>query len=181
MIICLLTLLPHLDPAAADPRETAPFPSDEDDIYKITGAVLDSYECENCYMHEDAKVDQARMEDFMGDHPILARNPPILLKATRDGVELADEDTRLLPERVYGFVLRSRTWAALSIRLVKDLPIKQDGFDDLMLPPGHRSLFRALVKTHSRGSRPASSPTGQKDHQVDLIKGKGKGLIIRIV
>lgn len=115
------------------------------------------------------------MKDFMEDHTIFRRDPPVLLRATQDGTELKDDDKRLLPARVFGFVLRLRTWAALSIRLVKDLPRKQDGFEQLVLPPGHRDLVRALVKTHSRGSRE------EKEHQVDLVKGKGKGLIIRMV
>ncbi|KAL8775550.1 MAG: hypothetical protein Q9209_000046 [Squamulea sp. 1 TL-2023] len=172
---------PNLDiqyPAAADPRETAPLPANYEDTYEAKGTVLDSYEHEYSYMHEDSSVDQIRMKDFMEDHPIFRRDPPVLLKATKHGVELNAEDKRLLPGRVFGFVLRSRTWAALSIRLVKDLPVKQDGFDQLVLPHGHKDLVRALVKTHSRGARPASGPVEEIDHQVDLVKGKGKGLII---
>ncbi|KAL8731684.1 MAG: hypothetical protein Q9166_003265 [cf. Caloplaca sp. 2 TL-2023] len=172
---------PYLDiqyPAGSDPRETAPLPVDHEDTYEPKGTVLDSYENEFSYMHEDASVDQIRMNDFMEDHPIFRRDPPVLLKASSNGVELSNDDKRLLPGRVFGFVLRSRTWAALSIHLVKDLPIKQDGFEQLVLPDGHKDLVRALVKTHSRAARPASGPVEEKDHQVDLVKGKGKGLII---
>ena len=117
------------------------------------------------------------MKDFVKENRIFRRDPPVLLKASQNGVELDNEEKRLLPGRVFGFVLRSRTWAELSISLVKDLPIKQDGFDLLVLPEGYKDLVRALIKTHSRGSRPASGPV-EKDHQVDLVKGKGKGLII---
>ena len=70
VIVCLLTLLPHLDTAAADPRETEPFLSEEDETYKTTGAAHDSYDCASCYIHEDITVDQAQMEELMGDHPI---------------------------------------------------------------------------------------------------------------
>ena len=59
--------------------------------------------------------------------------------------------------------------------------IKQDGFDELVFPPRHKSLVRALVKAHSRSSRPASGPTEKIDHQVDLIEGKGKGLVIHMI
>lgn len=171
---------PNLDiqyPAASDPRETAALLSDDNNVYEGKGIVLDSYENEYSYTHEDATVDQTRMKDYMEDHPIFRRDPPILLKTAQDGIELNDDDKRLLPGRVFGFVLRSRTWANLSIHLVRDLPIKQDGFDQLVLPEGHKDLVRALVKTHSRGSRPAYGPV-ERDHQVDLVKGKGKGLII---
>ncbi|KAL8841967.1 MAG: hypothetical protein Q9176_002904 [Flavoplaca citrina] len=171
---------PYFDiqyPPPADPRETAPFPSDND-YYYPKGTVLDSYENDNSYIHEDASIDQTRMKDFLDDHPIFRRDPPVLLRAIQRGTELNNDYKRLLPGRVFGFVLRSRTWAELSIRLVKDLPIKQDGFEQLVLPRGHKELVRALVKTHSRGSRPASGLAEEKEHQVDLVKGKGKGLII---
>ncbi|KAL8809082.1 MAG: hypothetical protein Q9200_003734 [Gallowayella weberi] len=172
---------PELDiqyPAAGDPRETAPLPASQREGLEPKGTVFDSFDNEYSWMFEDALIDQIRMKDFMDEHPIFSRDSPVLLKATQDGVELNNDDKRLLPGRVFGFVLRSRTWAALSIRLVKDLPMKQDGFDQLVLPDGHKDLVRALVKTHSRGARPASRPIEEKDHQVDLVKGKGKGLII---
>lgn len=171
---------PDLDikyPATSDPRETAALSADDNNVYEGKGIVLDSYENEYSYTHEDATIDQTRMEDYKEDHPIFRRDLPVLLKATQNGVELNDDDKRLLPRRVFGFVLRSRTWASISIHLVRDLPIKQDGFDQLVLPDGHRDLVRALVKTHSRGSRPAYGSV-ETDHQVDLVKGKGKGLII---
>ncbi|KAL8779557.1 MAG: hypothetical protein Q9213_006885 [Squamulea squamosa] len=161
------------DPAAADPRETAKLPDDQGVTYEATGTVADSYDNQFSYMHEDSSVDQIRMKDFMEEYPIFRRDPPVLLKATKDGVELNAADKRLLPGRVFGFVLRSQTWAALSIRLVKDLPVKQDGFDQLVLPDGHKDLVRALVKTHSRGARPASGPVEDRDHQVDLTTPRG--------
>lgn len=128
-------------------------------------------------MLNDASIDQTMMKDVMDENPIFRRDPPVLLKVS--GIELNNNDKQLLPGRVFGFILRSRTWAELSIGLVKDLPVKQDGFDQLVLPEGHKDLVLALVETHSRGSRPASGPAQEKDHQVDLVKGKGKGLIMR--
>lgn len=175
----VLTSSTRIDPAPSDPRETAPFPSADNDYDDTRGIVLDSYDNEHSYMHEDASIDQARMKDFIEDSPIFRRDPPVFLQASPEETKLNNDYKRLLPGRVFGFVLRSRTWAALSIRLVRDLPSKQDGFDQLVLPPGHKDLVRALVKTHSRGSQPASGPAKEKEHQVDLVKGKGKGLIIR--
>ncbi|KAL8745517.1 MAG: hypothetical protein Q9184_007861, partial [Pyrenodesmia sp. 2 TL-2023] len=130
------------------------------------------------YMHEDASIDQARMKDFMEDNPIFRRDPPVFLQATSEGIKLNNDYKRLLPGRALGFVLRSRTWAALSIRLLRDLPRKPDGFEQLVLPDGHKDLVRALVKTHLQRSRPASGQAEEKELQVDLMKGKGKGLII---
>jgi hypothetical protein len=55
-----------------------------------------------------------------------------------------------------------------------------DGFNDLILPQGHKDVVRALVKTHAR-VRATLSPGETSDslqREFDLVKGKGKGLII---
>ncbi len=52
----------------------------------------------------------------------------------------------------------------------------QDGYNDLVLPDGHKDIVRALVKTHSRVPRLLSQDNGAREF--DLVKGKGKGLII---
>lgn len=58
-------------------------------------------------------------------------------------------------------------------------PGKKDGFEKLVLPPGHREIVRALVKTHARkvgtDSKTKATPV---QREFDLVKGKGKGLII---
>ena len=46
------------------------------------------------------------------------------------------------------------------------------GFNDLVIPEEYKKAVKALVKNHALGSRNANS------HHVDLIRGKGKGLII---
>lgn len=58
-------------------------------------------------------------------------------------------------------------------------PGKKDGFEKLVLPPGHREIVRALVKTHARkvgtDSKTKATPV---QREFDLVKGKGKGLTI---
>lgn len=57
----------------------------------------------------------------------------------------------------------------------------KDGFNDLVLPDDHKQIVRALVKTHARGPRPTSSNKAESmlpSREIDLVKGKGKGLII---
>lgn len=51
---------------------------------------------------------------------------------------------------------------------------QKSGFDDLVIPPGYKKTVKALVKSHTLGSRPES----RGRQQIDLIRGKGKGLII---
>jgi hypothetical protein len=128
-------------------------------------------------MQEDASIDQTRMKDYMKDRPIFRKDQPVLLKANQDAAELDDDDRRLLPGRVFEFVLRSRTWAAFDIRHVKGREPKSEGFSQLVLPEGHKELVQALVETHSRGPRSKAEGT-DSGPKFDLVKGKGKGLII---
>ena len=51
---------------------------------------------------------------------------------------------------------------------------QNSGFEDLVIPDEYKKIVKALVKSHALGSRPES----RDRQQVDLIRGKGKGLII---
>ena len=172
--------MPTLDvhyPSSSDSRETAPH-NPNDTPHEVTkGEVLDCYSYLTYWMHEDASIDQTRMKEYIADRAIFRRDRPVVLKASEDSVELDVEDRILLPSRVFGFVLRSRTWAALSINLVKDRAVRPDGFNQLVLPRGHKELVQALVETHSRESRSNEQPA-ESGPKFDLVKGKGKGLII---
>jgi ATP-dependent 26S proteasome regulatory subunit len=55
-----------------------------------------------------------------------------------------------------------------------------DAFDDLVLPPRHRKIIRALVKTHARARSVLDSEPSKTSIQreFDIVRGKGKGLII---
>lgn len=66
------------------------------------------------------------------------------------------------------------------LELVQKLqPGPKDGFHKLVLPLGHRGIIRALVKTHSLKEGQENSSASKKTHHgFDIIKGKGKGLII---
>lgn len=51
---------------------------------------------------------------------------------------------------------------------------QDSGFEDLFIPPEYKKTVKALVKSHALGSRPES----RGRQQIDLIRGKGNGLII---
>ena len=54
---------------------------------------------------------------------------------------------------------------------------QNSGFDDLVIPNDYKTIVKALVQNHTLVSRPTGK--GSKDkQQIDLIRGKGKGLII---
>ncbi|KAH9226594.1 hypothetical protein K456DRAFT_1766278 [Colletotrichum gloeosporioides 23] len=96
--------------------------------------------------------------------------------------ELTETELLIMTYRVFGFVLRSRKWGKITFYhfdsthtrhpFERDLTI--DAFERLELPEGHRELVQSLVTQHFRNRQ--SSFT--RDEQTDLIKGKGKGLIM---
>jgi ATPase family associated with various cellular activities (AAA) len=90
--------------------------------------------------------------------------------------ELSDKQKLLLPCRVYGFALRTRKWATFDIDLVKDIEYA-DSWDNLVINKTVKETVLALVKNHSRNPEQIHSLEGALS-SVDLVRGKGKGLII---
>ncbi len=117
----------------------------------------------------DHRLDYQLSERFLADQkPHMA---PV-----EDPEELGEDERILLPCSVHGFVLRSRKWRTFNIDDVDDMKYSS-GFDDLVLPPGHKETVEALVKRHSRGTETSGTKTEVKS-SMDLVTGKGKGLII---
>ncbi|KAK9776800.1 putative AAA+ ATPase domain-containing protein [Seiridium cardinale] len=82
----------------------------------------------------------------------------------------------LLPGMVHAFALRNRKWVSLDLTLVQDAQY-EDGWKDLILPPGHKEMVRAVVENHATGSRATVGMT-KRTAEVDIVRGKGKGCII---
>jgi len=71
----------------------------------------------------------------------------------------------------------------LDIDLVEPVPKieagQKDGFEQLVLPLGHKDIVRALVKTHARQiAADGITEVKRSQREFDVVKGKGKGLII---
>ncbi|KAL8759679.1 MAG: hypothetical protein Q9184_003542 [Pyrenodesmia sp. 2 TL-2023] len=131
--------------------------------------------CTDCFkdrfMFDDHRVDRQRTVEFI-------RANGSLLRIT-SSEELTESMMLLLPNRVYGFVLRSRRWHFLNIDNIRPLERHSDGFEALVLPPGVARLVESLVKTHDPQNMPSfTSNDCENEHHVDLVRGKGKGLII---
>lgn len=132
--------------------------------------------CTECFgqrfMFDDHRIDRQRTVDFVKAHESL-------LRTIIDIEELTDELMLLLPNRVYGFVLRSRRWYYLDIDRIHQVHRQSEGFESLILPRGVARLVEGLVQTHGVREDPAP-PIDELDseHQFDLVRGKGKGLII---
>lgn len=86
-------------------------------------------------------------------------------------------DLVLLPSRVFGYVLRDRKFAQLLVQNLR--PVKKSGnaFTYLKIDPRHKDIIQSLVEDHFQ--RKSSDREGGIDiNSIDLIRGKGKGLII---
>lgn len=139
------------------------------------------YKCERCtdqgccgndIIFPDYEVDQY-FED------ILAQETKNFLDAIQDAKDLEDDQKVLLPCKVYGFALRSRKWATFDIDLVKEVEYAH-GWDNLVLNPTVKDTVLALVKNHARvpDTGLPTRPLEGALSSVDLVRGKGKGLII---
>lgn len=125
--------------------------------------------CDNDWVHKDYGWDFQNEERFLDEHKAI-------LAPTTDTDDIDEEEKVLLPPYVYGFVLRSRKWAMFDIDLIKDVEYTS-GFEDLVLPPGHKETVRALVANHSRLPSPERKRQ-DRERSIDLVRGKGKGLVI---
>ena len=98
-----------------------------------------------------------------------------------DGPCPSEDHLVLLPPRIYGYAMQNRKWYPFNINQVKGFTTDQTkatkmSYDDLVLPLGHKKLLQALIKNQVRqlthGNLSSENPS------MELVKGKGKGLII---
>ncbi|KAK1561755.1 uncharacterized protein LY79DRAFT_530822 [Colletotrichum navitas] len=93
--------------------------------------------------------------------------------------DLTEEDLMLMQPYVYAFVLRSRQWVKVRTSDLHDVMF-ENSFQDLVIPDDHKETVRALVKTHenTRASYLSEDFRPSIGSALDLVKGKGAGLII---
>ncbi|KAL2825515.1 hypothetical protein BJY01DRAFT_256260 [Aspergillus pseudoustus] len=104
------------------------------------------------------------------------------LEIGRQGVTMPPKEVLiLLPRDVPGFALRNRKWHYLYLDYMtpaySELKPTDDGFEKLAIPKSHKSLVLALVRNHSSGRSKATGKAMGRP-EMDLVRGKGKGLII---
>ncbi len=146
---------------ATDPRETLEF---------LDPRCTQEGCCQNTPIHRDYAIDQARNGRML-------ENKSFMRPFIESDTEMTDEDYLVCPCWVYGYVLRSRKWVKLDVSLVEDIKESGSGFDSLVLPDGHKETLLALVQTHSKGKK-LEVGLQAESRQMDLVRGKGKGLII---
>ena len=118
-------------------------------------------------MFNDYRIDRQRTVEFL-------RANGSFLRTVGNSNELTENMTLLLPDRVYGFALRSRSWHLLQVDKIRSLEPQNNGFESLVLPPGVARLVESLVK-----NMPSTAGGDFKfEHDVDILHGKGRGLIM---
>ncbi|KAK3366105.1 aaa family ATPase [Lasiosphaeria ovina] len=86
-------------------------------------------------------------------------------------------DLPLLPSRIFAYVLRDRKFAQLTVQQLKPVTKSNDAFDYLKINSRHRDLIQSLVEEHFE-KKASDRQDGVDIGNIDVIKGKGKGLSI---
>ncbi|KAM5349233.1 hypothetical protein ACJ41O_005740 [Fusarium nematophilum] len=93
--------------------------------------------------------------------------------------DLGEKEMMIMQPYVHAFVLRSRQWVTVRTTDLHEVEF-ESGFNDLVLPDNHKTTVQALVKTHEnmRASQDPSIGSSSIEASLDLVKGKGSGLVI---
>ncbi|OJJ50411.1 hypothetical protein ASPZODRAFT_59440 [Penicilliopsis zonata CBS 506.65] len=92
------------------------------------------------------------------------------LKAVRGGkaTQIDAEDLVLLPRRLVGYTFHDRRFVRLDVKGFRLMSKAENVFRDLKIDQDHKRMVRALVKSHFQ----------KQKLNLDLIRGKGSGLVI---
>lgn len=82
-----------------------------------------------------------------------------------------------MSDEILIWLLTGPALARLNIDNISDVAVDEDNFKRLVLPEGHADIVQALVETHFQEPDPGIKRLKPR-HEVDLVRGKGKGLII---
>ncbi|KAI1275385.1 hypothetical protein F5Y07DRAFT_369888 [Xylaria sp. FL0933] len=173
--------------------------SDSDSDSDDEDADCDADCCLGERVYDDSFIDTKRSEQYLSDLlDNTEANAPAPLAviggSLQKGKEMhvTDDDLVIMSYRVFGFVLRSRSWAKLDVAQLMDLNEYREkreiedptgesksgnAFDNLVFPKDgldRKKIVRSLVAQHFRDKE---SSTGREE-QLDIVRGKGKGLII---
>ncbi|KAH7312722.1 hypothetical protein B0I35DRAFT_437585 [Stachybotrys elegans] len=94
--------------------------------------------------------------------------------------DISDDLKVIIRPFVHAFVLRSRRWVTISVEDLQAVSF-QNSFRDLVLPEKNKITVQALVQTHQSATS-ASGSVPIKNSSIgaslDIVRGKGRGLII---
>ncbi|KAL1858167.1 hypothetical protein Daus18300_010048 [Diaporthe australafricana] len=128
------------------------------------------------------EVDALRSEEFM------SANRFKLGVITTEEAKKSKDNLRLLPWVVRAYIFRIRDWENLDIDLLQEIDrrpeARDSSFNELVIPDKTRTLLVSLVEDHASKAKAVYDPRKMTDvesslrPQVDLVRGKGQGLII---
>ncbi|KAK2055667.1 P-loop containing nucleoside triphosphate hydrolase protein [Colletotrichum caudatum] len=126
----------------------------------------------------DFDVDEARTRTFL-----LEQRGAMQLRSRKLGPDPAH--LRLLPYQVPAYEFRSRRWVWTSIDGIEEIDkteqARQSGWNDLVIPEEYRRLLVSLIDNHTSGVENKEQKVDPKSNlsmQIDLVRGKGRGLIV---
>ncbi|PTB69277.1 hypothetical protein BBK36DRAFT_1186644 [Trichoderma citrinoviride] len=163
--------------------------------------------CSNDFVYDDLDMDEQQKTDYINsllpsvtsldEQPsvaILPRPLSELRASSANATSVSDDELAIMSYRVFGFVLRTRKWAKLDLTYMTAIQApdiedvlsdeqapnttgskkQRTAFDRLVIKKEHRSMIVSLVAQHFRDKRLTSG----HQQQFDIVKGKGKGLIL---
>jgi hypothetical protein len=139
--------------------------------WTLNSVCADSGCCGNDIIFRDYEVDEKERSDFR-------ENSKHLFESCEDPDQLHEDHKRLLPPMVYGFVLRTRKWATFDIDVLQLPDYANSSWDDLVIDPQTKRTVLALVENHERPGSNSSARMERVLSSVELVQGKGRGLII---
>ncbi|KAG9494808.1 hypothetical protein J7337_013947 [Fusarium musae] len=152
---------------------TLPSANEAEVIMISRGGCKDSFCCENDKVFNDLDLDRTFLEDYLAKNEFLTTDTRYL---TDDPSHIPEDDLILLPRQLFAFVLKDRKWAVVDINNITELPKSTgEAWDSLVLPGGHKEMVYSLVQSHFRSK---DLGVAEAEMQADLIRGKGKGLIV---
>ncbi|KAK0645610.1 hypothetical protein B0T16DRAFT_328979 [Cercophora newfieldiana] len=146
---------------------------------------------------KDSYAEKKRNEDYVnslipeepGHEPPVSIYPHAFRDLKASGETLSDAEFIVMSYRVFGFILRSRKWAKFDLTYLEYVnnsaqrgagsgqessPPRETAFDQLVMEQNQKNVILSLIAQHFRDKESATAA----NEQVDIVRGKGKGLII---
>ncbi|KAL3451097.1 hypothetical protein BJX65DRAFT_234631 [Aspergillus insuetus] len=143
----------------------------------------------------DSLLPKGEQNDQQPSIAILPRPLRELLRTSADkDLSITPDELVIMSYRVFGFILRTRKWAQLDLSYLTEVHTRKHEpatrsradstakaetkepttFSRLVLNEKHKHMIVSLIAQHFRDKK---SISGQRE-QVDIVRGKGKGLIL---
>jgi hypothetical protein len=174
-------------------------------VQSLIGAEMHETEDEDCTagcctgerVLKDLYAEKKRNEDYinslipeeLGREPSVAIYPRALKDLKSSGDQLTEDELLVMSYRVFGFILRSRKWAKFDLTSLEYVNSgtqntnhdnqgaskpRETAFDQLVMERNQKNVILSLIAQHFRDKESATAA----NEQVDIVRGKGKGLII---